>query len=420
MRMLANAIRERRIAHAFLFTGVRGVGKTTAARVLARALNCEDGPTPEPCGKCTRCRMILEERDLDVLEIDAASHTSVDELRELLYGARYRPVHSRYRVYIVDEVHMLSRHAFNALLKTLEEPPSHAVFILATTEVRKVPITVVSRCQRFALQRVPIKTLCTHLIDVAGREGCALPMTSATMLARASGGSVRDALSMLDQSIALLGKELLAEGIRKMLGLADRSRTLPLFVCVQKGRIAQALEHLRAIHAAGDDAETILRDLLEITHRASLACACASLLDGGVVLEAEKEHFVMLAENLTVPRLERCWRILLAALEEARFAPDTLEVAEMALIRLTHAGDLPTAAEALRLLGFAEQETGSLSMSGARGSLPTGSLSEGRSAQSVDSVDGPGSLESLPPEIGDHPLLKRALELFPGAGVRRR
>ncbi|MGB8275249.1 MAG: DNA polymerase III subunit gamma/tau, partial [Alphaproteobacteria bacterium] len=285
VRTLKNAIASGRLAHAFILTGVRGVGKTTTARILARALNCigpdgKGGPTGEPCGVCEHCRAIAEDRHVDVIEMDAASRTGVDDVRELIEQVRYRPVTARYKIYIIDEVHMLSKQAFNALLKTLEEPPEHVKFIFATTEIRRVPVTVLSRCQRFDLRRVEFDLLSAHLADVAKKEGAVLSPAALALIARAADGSVRDGLSLLDTAIAhglsaaapsaagpsAGAAEIGEDTVREMLGLADRGRVVDLFENAMRGEIAPALALLRDMYASGADPAVVLQDLLEYCH----------------------------------------------------------------------------------------------------------------------------------------------------------
>jgi DNA polymerase-3 subunit gamma/tau len=283
VRTLTNAIAQGRLAHAFMLTGVRGVGKTTTARILARAFNCigpdgQGGPTASPCGRCEHCVAIAEDRHVDVIEMDAASRTGVNDIRELIEGVRYRPVSARFKIYIIDEVHMLSSSAFNALLKTLEEPPEHVKFIFATTEIRKVPITVLSRCQRFDLRRVERGQLAAHLAGIAEKEAARLAPDAVALLARAADGSVRDGLSLLDRAIAEAepGQEIPAAQVRAMLGLADRNRTLDLFEAVMKGAIAEALDIAGEMYRDGADPLTLVQDLLESTHditRLKLAAA---------------------------------------------------------------------------------------------------------------------------------------------------
>src|SRR5690242_9113324 len=271
VRTLSNAIAEGRIAQAFILTGVRGVGKTTTARIIARALNCvgadgAGGPTITPCGECVHCRSIAEDRHVDVIEMDAASRTGVDDIRDLTEGMRYRPVSARYKVYIIDEVHMLSKNAFNALLKTLEEPPPDVIFIFATTEIHKVPVTVLSRCQRFSLRRVPLELLTAHYGEIAKTEGVAAEPAAIALMARAADGSVRDGLSLLDQAIALGGDAITEAAVRDMLGIADRGLVFDLFEAVLKGDAADALQRMTSLYEGGADPLMVLQDLLELTH----------------------------------------------------------------------------------------------------------------------------------------------------------
>ena len=271
VRTLRNAIATGRIAHAFMLTGVRGVGKTTTARIIARALNCvgadgKGGPTVDPCGVCDNCKAITEDRHVDVIEMDAASRTGIDDVRELIEGVRYRPVSARYKVYIIDEVHMLSEKAFNALLKTLEEPPPHVKFLFATTEIRKVPVTVLSRCQRFDLKRVPQDVLIEHFGKISATEKVEISPEALALIARAADGSVRDGLSMLDQAIAHGGGVVDAAQVRDMLGLADRSRVLELFEKTMRGDAPSVVASLGEMHDSGADPVVILQDLLELTH----------------------------------------------------------------------------------------------------------------------------------------------------------
>ncbi len=356
VRTLTNAIASGRLAHAFMLTGVRGVGKTTTARIIARALNCigpdgKGGPTPSPCGQCEPCRAIAADRHVDVLEMDAASRTGVDDMREVIDGVRYRPTSARYKIYIIDEVHMLSRHAFNALLKTLEEPPEHTKFVFATTEIRKVPVTVLSRCQRFDLRRVDMELLAEHFGKIARQEGADITDTALMLIARAADGSVRDGLSLLDQAISTDGSRVDEDDIRRMLGLVDRTRTFDLFDAVMRGHIADALDQLTAQHADGADPVLVLDDLLELTHwltRIKVAPQAAELPG---TPEAERVRGRAMAGGLSMAVLTRAWQMLLKGLEEVRQAPSALQAAEMVLIRLGYAADLPapgTLVKALR------------------------------------------------------------------------
>ena len=355
VRTLTNAISSGRLAHAFILTGIRGVGKTTTARIIARALNCigadgQGGPTPDPCGVCENCIAIGEDRHVDVIEMDAASRTGVDDIRELIEGVLYRPVSARFKIYIIDEVHMLSRNAFNALLKTLEEPPEHVKFIFATTETRRVPVTVLSRCQRFDLRRVDGETLMGHLRGVAERESVEIATDALRQIVRAAEGSVRDALSLLDQAIAHAGSGAIeAEQVREMLGLADRMRTADLFEALMRGKIAEALSIFDALHEAGADPTVVLQDLLEFAHWLTrLKAVSEAEAGGGAVSDVEYARGRALAAGLTVPVLSRAWQILLKGLSEARIAQESRQAAEMILIRLAYAADMPTPAELIR------------------------------------------------------------------------
>ena len=361
VRTLANAIDSGRLAHAFILTGIRGVGKTTTARIIARALNCVGadgggGPTPDPCGICEHCTAIGEDRHVDVIEMDAASRTGVDDIRELIEGVRYRPVSARFKIYIIDEVHMLSRNAFNALLKTLEEPPEHVKFVFATTEIRKVPVTVLSRCQRFDLRRVDGETLFDHLRSVGAREGVDAADDALRQIVRAAEGSVRDALSLLDQAIAHAGGgQIDGDRVRDMLGLADRMQTADLLEALARGRIAPALAVFDSLHQAGADPIVVLQDLLEYTHWLTrLNAAPEGARAGGAVSDVELERGRALAAGLSIPVLTRCWQILLKGISEAQLAGDPRQAAEMVLIRLAYAADLPTPAEIVRAVGGEE------------------------------------------------------------------
>lgn len=353
VRTLGNAIAQRRIAHAFVLTGVRGVGKTTTARIIARGLNCtgpdaKDGPTLSPCGVCENCRAIAEDRHPDVIEMDAASRTGIDDIRELIDGVRYLPTMARNKIYIVDEVHMLSDKAFNALLKTLEEPPPQVVFIFATTEIRKVPVTVLSRCQRFDLRRIESEPMVAHLAAIAAKEKVAAEAPALALIARAAEGSVRDALSLLDQAIAHGGGKVAEAPVRDMLGLADRLRVHTLFETIMKGEVAKALAELRAQYDLGVDPVVVLQDLLEISHLLTRLKVAAEGVDLAAMSADERSGATRLAETLSVPTLARAWQMLLKGLRETREAPSPVAAAEMALIRLAYASDLPTPADLVR------------------------------------------------------------------------
>ncbi len=355
VRTVTNAIRTGRLAHAFLLTGVRGVGKTSTARILARALNCTgaeggDGPTAEPCGTCEHCTAIAEDRHVDVIEMDAASRTGVDDIRELIDGVRYRPTSARYKVYIIDEVHMLSKNAFNALLKTLEEPPPHVKFIFATTEVRRLPVTVLSRCQRFDLRRVDAATLAAHFEAVAAKENAEIEGAAIRLIARAADGSVRDGLSLLDQAIAHGAGAVSEAEVRDMLGLADRERVFELFAAVMKGETAIALDLLDEQYRVGADPIMLLQDMLELTHWLTRVKLVPAVADEPGIPEIERRLGREMTAELAMPELTRAWQMLLKGLSEARAAPHALMAVEMALVRLAYAADLPSPADALRAL----------------------------------------------------------------------
>ncbi len=353
VRTITNAIREDRIAHAFILTGVRGVGKTTTARIIARSLNCigadgQGGPTITPCGVCEHCIAIADSRHVDVLEMDAASRTGVDNMRELLDGVRYLPASARFKIYIIDEVHMLSIQAFNALLKTLEEPPPHVKFVFATTEIRKLPVTVLSRCQRFDLRRVGAELLVAHFAAIAEAEGAGAEVEALNLIASAAEGSVRDGLSLLDQAIAHCGGQVTAVQVREMLGLADRVRIHDLFEALMKGDVAGALAQLREQYDLGADPEVVLRDLLELTHLLTRLQVAPEAGADPSLPEAERLRAEALATGLSMPVLARTWQMLLKGLGEIRSAPFALAAAEMILIRLAYSVDLPTPLDAVR------------------------------------------------------------------------
>ena len=353
VRTLSNAITTGRIAHAFILTGVRGVGKTTTARILARALNCvgpdgSGGPTVEPCGRCVHCVGIGEDRHVDVMEMDAASRTGVDDIRDLTEGVRYRPVSGRYKVYIIDEVHMLSKNAFNALLKTLEEPPPDVKFIFATTEIHKVPVTVLSRCQRFSLRRVPAELLIRHYQRIAGVEGVEIEPAALALIARAADGSVRDGLSLLDQAIALSAGRIEEPAVRDMLGIADRGLVFDLLESALRGDASAALARMEGLYQGGADPLMVLQDLLDLSHfltRLKLAPEAGS---GDPIAEGDRERARPLAEQLAMPVLARTWQMLLKGLEEVQVAPSPIQAAEMVLVRLAYVADLPAPAELVR------------------------------------------------------------------------
>ena len=348
VQTLGNAIRRDRLAHAFLMTGVRGVGKTSTARLIAKALNCvgpdgQGGPTIDPCGACEPCLAIAEGRHIDVIEMDAASHTGVDDVREIIEAVRYAAVSARYKIYIIDEVHMLSRNAFNALLKTLEEPPAHVKFLFATTEVDKLPVTVLSRCQRFDLRRIPTPLLAEHFARVCAAEGVTAEAEALSMVAAAAEGSVRDGLSILDQAIAhadLGGEGLVTAGqVRDMLGLADKSAQRRLFAALLTGDGAELLDMVDHQFALGVEPVALLRSAMELAHRITVT----QLGKGGAEAISAEERAALdeWAGRLSAGQLHRLWQLLLKGHDEVRGAPDPLVAAKMALLRIQHASDLP-------------------------------------------------------------------------------
>ena len=355
VRILRNAFEADRIAQAFILTGIRGTGKTTTARIIAKGLNCTGpdgtgGPTIEPCGKCEHCQAIAEGRHVDVMEMDAASRTGVGDIREIIDSVHYRAASARYKVYIIDEVHMLSTSAFNALLKTLEEPPAHVKFIFATTEIRKVPVTVLSRCQRFDLRRIEPEDMLALLRRIASAEGAQITDEALALIVRAAEGSARDATSLLDQALSHGGGETTAEQVRAMLGLADRGRVMDLFELIMKGDAAGALSELSAQYADGADPMAVLRDLAELTHWISVIQITPEAAEDPTVSPDERARGQALAGRLPMRALTRMWQMLLKALEEVALAPNAMMAAEMAIIRLTHVADLPSPEELVRKL----------------------------------------------------------------------
>ncbi len=355
VRTLTNAFSSGRIAQAWMLTGVRGVGKTTTARILARALNYKTPEIDQPSADLSvpgeHCQPIMEGRHPDVIEMDAASHTGIDDIRDIIEQVRYAPVSARYKVYIIDEVHMLSTQAFNGLLKTLEEPPPHVKFIFATTEIRKVPITVLSRCQRFDLRRIDASVVKADLKRIAGLEGIEAEDAALSMIARAAEGSMRDAQSIFDQAIAHGAGNVTAEAVRAMLGLADRARIVDLFEHVMKGDAAAALQDLRAQYDVGADPVAVLTDLAEFNHLVTRMRFVPSAAEDASLSEDERVRGLEFSQKLSVRVLSRAWQMLLKGIPEVQSSNRPISAAEMVLIRLAHAADLPTLDEALKALG---------------------------------------------------------------------
>ena len=355
VQTLTNAFKSGRIHHAFILTGVRGVGKTTTARILARAFNYvgKDGasPTLDLSTPGEHCEAIIEGRHVDVLEMDAASNTGINDIREIIDSVKYGPVSAPYKVYIIDEVHMLSNQAFNGLLKTLEEPPPYVKFIFATTEIRKVPVTILSRCQRFDLRRVPAEQMTGYLGQLLEKESIEAEPEATSLIVRAGEGSVRDCLSLLDQAIAYAGGKVTAETVTGMLGLADRTRMLDLFEALMAGRIADALENLKDQYDLGADPETMIADLA--LTRMKLVPAAS---DDPALTPEERTRGADMAQKLNVRVLTRTWQILQSGLDEVTRAPNAIQAAEMVLVRLAHAADLPTPDELIRKIGSGESQ----------------------------------------------------------------
>lgn len=381
VRTLKNAIDTGRLAQAYILTGIRGIGKTTSARIIARALNCigpdgKGGMTTEPCGVCEHCRAIAEGRHVDVVEIDAASNTGVDNVREIIETTRYNPTSARFKIYIVDEVHMLTKQAFNALLKTLEEPPERVKFIFATTEIRKVPTTVLSRCQRFDLRRVDVEPLTQHFKNIIEKENLKAEDDALRLIARAADGSVRDGLSLLDQAIAHGGGNVTADFVRAMIGLADRAAVFDLFEKLMNGDIKSALDLFNAQYDLGAEPLVVLQDLLDLTHWLTRAKIAPELADDPSMASAERERGAEMAKKLSMPVLTRTWQMLLKGINETVYAPSAKQAAEMLLIRLAYAAELPPPAEIIGSLGSAKTAPAPMTTTG------TSSFSNAPKAQS--------------------------------------
>lgn len=353
VRTLRNALESGRLHHAYMLHGIRGVGKTTTARIMARALNYGDKDTPPTAdfNEITdQCQMIIEGRHVDVIEMDAASNTGVDNIRDIIDSVQYAPVSARFKVFIIDEVHMLSKSAFNALLKTLEEPPAHVKFIFATTEIRKVPVTVLSRCQRFDLKRVEAETLKKYYAEIVEKEGAKAEESALAMIARAADGSVRDGLSLLDQAISLGNGTVSEDQVKTMLGLADRTKILDLFEFCLKGQAKDAFDLAADLYASGADPQTVLQDLLDVTHIMTKAKAMPSLMEENNLPEAERLKNEELAQKLSVPVLNMVWQVCMKGLSEVKTAPDAQAALEMVLIRLLYNSDMPSPGDLAKMI----------------------------------------------------------------------
>ena len=408
VRILKNAFQADRIAQAFILTGIRGTGKTTTARIIAKGLNCigpdgTGGPTIEPCGQCEPCVAITEGRHVDVMEMDAASRTGVNDIREIIDSVHYRAASARYKIYIIDEVHMLSKNAFNALLKTLEEPPEHVKFIFATTEIRQVPVTVLSRCQRFDLRRIEPEVMIENLKMIAALEKAEIADDALALITRAAEGSVRDAQSLLDQAIAHGAGETTAAQVRAMLGLADRGRVLDLFELIARGDAGAALAEVSSQYAEGADPMAVLRDLAEVTHWFSVIKITPEAVEDPTVSPDERTRGGALAGALAMRVLTRMWQMLLKALEEVALAPNAMMAAEMAIIRLTHVADLPTPEDLVRKLKDSPPPVppvgpGSGSRAGASGARTQATATPAAAVPAARGAGGPATALAMAPE----------------------
>ena len=420
VRTLRNAIETGRIAHAFMLTGVRGVGKTTTARIIAKALNYKGpdgtaGATTGDTSDCKLCQAIAEDRHPDVIEMDAASRTGVDDIREILDGVRYAPTEARYKVYIIDEVHMLSKQAFNALLKTLEEPPAHVKFIFATTEIRKVPITVLSRCQRFDLRRVDVPTLAQHFANLCEQETVTAEAPALELIARAADGSVRDGLSILDQAISVSSGNITTDHVQDMLGLADRAATLDMLEHALKGETAQSLDILDTYYKSGADPLVVIQDLLDLTHILTRLRAVPAMKDqaNGSLSPDMMERAASLSQNLSMPSLGKAWQILLKGLGEVQQAPHPQAAAEMLVIRLCYAANLPDPKDLVKLIN---DDNGAAQPSAP---TPTGGAVAGAASGTINQTSMPPAQASVSNAPSGGPQSAHNLHIVPDAQTPR-
>ena len=411
VRTLKNAFEADRIAQAFIMTGIRGTGKTTTARIIAKGMNCigpdgTGGPTTDPCGVCEHCRAIMEGRHVDVMEMDAASNTGVQNIRDaIIETVSYRAVSARYKIFIIDEVHMLSKSAFNALLKTLEEPPAHVKFIFATTEIRQVPVTVLSRCQRFDLRRIEPEVMIALLRRIATAEQAEISDDALALITRAAEGSARDATSLLDQAISHGAGETTADQVRSMLGLADRGRVLDLFDMILRGEAAEALNELSTQYADGADPMAILRDLAEVTHWVSVIKITPDAAEDPTIGPDERTRGLAMAQALPMRVLSRQWQMLLKALEEVAASPNAMMAAEMAVIRLTHVADLPTPEDLVRKLKDATPPPGGGGGGGGARMAPASGTTQAISRTPAPTHAGPsGPSASAAPQLASEAL----------------
>jgi DNA polymerase-3 subunit gamma/tau len=407
VQTLTNAIQTQRIPHAFLFTGVRGIGKTTSARLIARALNCigDDGQGQEtiaPCGKCQHCLDILADRHLDVIEMDAASRTGVEDIREIIEAARYKPVSARYKIHIIDEVHMLSKHAFNALLKTLEEPPSHIKFIFATTEIQRVPDTIISRCMRFDLKRFSFEQLTALLLRVATAEGVTIEPDALAYLAQGAAGSARDGLSLLERAIALSHPAITTEGVRSMMGLADRSQVVTLLKTLIEGDAKAALILFKTCVEQGVNPTSLLSDLSDAVHELTVAKFSPDLRQNAIFTAENYQQLQHLSKDLSIPIVTRLWQVLQKGLNEVKQSPSTQQACEMVLIRLAYLSEVPATEDIIKALR----------------TLPSVSHTHTQSNDNQTLKPAPNQEAVLWEQAKNHPVVKEVLATFPGAKIK--